>query len=171
MLLALLAAIGAVATVVVRSRLAAVAALGVTGLAIALLFVAYGAPDLAMTQIAVESLSVILLVLVFSGLGPVVRRSSTAGRLRDGLVASAAGVVAAVAVLITAGVRLDAEVARYYLESSVPLAYGRNVVNVILVDFRALDTMGEIVVVAVAGLGVAALLAAGRRRRATEEEP
>jgi multicomponent Na+:H+ antiporter subunit A len=169
--LALLAAAGAVATAMVRSRLAAVASLGVTGLAIALLFVAYGAPDLAMTQIAVESLSVILLVLVFAGLAPVVRRSSTAGRLRDALVAAVAGVVAAVAVVLAAGVRLDAEVARYYLESSVPLAYGRNVVNVILVDFRALDTMGEIVVVAVAGLGVAALLAAGRRRRASEEEP
>jgi multicomponent Na+:H+ antiporter subunit A len=170
-LLALLAATGALATVVLRSRLAGVASLGVTGLAIALLFVAYGAPDLAMTQIAVESLSVILLALVFAGLAPVVRRSGPAGRLRDAVVATAAGAVAAVTVVVTAGVRLDAEVARYYLESSVPLAYGRNVVNVILVDFRALDTMGEIVVVAVAGLGVAALLAAGRRRRASREEP
>ncbi len=169
--LALLAAVGALATVVVRSRLAAVASLGVTGLAIAMLFVAFGAPDLAMTQIAVESLSVILLVLVFAGLAPVVRRSGVVGRLRDAVVASAAGAVAAAAVIVAAGVRLDAEVARYYLESSVPLAYGRNVVNVILVDFRALDTMGEIVVVAVAGLGVAALLAAGRRRRASKEEP
>ena len=170
-LLALLAAAGAVATVVVRSRLAAVASLGVTGLAIAMLFVAFGAPDLAMTQIAVESLSVILLVLVFAGLAPVVRRSGRAARLRDAVVASVAGAVAAVAVIVAAGVRLDADVARYYLESSVPLAYGRNVVNVILVDFRALDTLGEIVVVAVAGLGVAALLAAGRRRRASKEEP
>ncbi len=170
-LLALVAAVGALATVVVRSRLAAVASLGVTGLAIAMLFVAFGAPDLAMTQIAVESLSVILLVLVFSGLAPVVLRSGPAGRLRDALVASLGGAVAAVAVILAAGVRLDAEVARYYLESSVPLAYGRNVVNVILVDFRALDTLGEIVVVAVAGLGVAALLAAGRRRRASREEP
>jgi len=160
-----LAAVGLLAAllaVVVRSRLTAVAALGVTGLAVALLFALYSAPDLAMTQIAVETLSVILLVLVFVALPPVVRRSRGLTRVRDAVVALAVGGVMAAAVLATAVVRLEPEVARHYLEASVPAAFGRNVVNVILVDFRALDTLGEITVVAVAGLGVAALLAAGR---------
>ena len=150
---------------VLRSRLSAVAALGVTGLAVALLFTLFGAPDLAMTQIAVETLSVILLVLVFVALPPVVRRSGGWTRLRDGAIAVAVGAVMALAVLATSLVDLEPEVSRRYLEASVPEAFGRNVVNVILVDFRALDTLGEIVVVAVAGLGVAALLAARRRER------
>ncbi len=159
------ALLAAVLAALVRSRLTAVAALGVTGLVMALLFALYGAPDLAMTQIAVETLSVVLLVLVFVALPPVVRRSGGWSRLRDAAVAVAVGATMALAVVATAVVRLDADVARYYLETSVPEAFGSNVVNVILVDFRALDTLGEITVVAVAGIGVAALLAAGRAAR------
>jgi multicomponent Na+:H+ antiporter subunit A len=155
----------------VRSRLTAVAALGVTGLVVALLFVLYGAPDLAMSQIAVETLSVILLVLVFLALPPVVRRSGSWTRVRDAVVAAAVGIVMGLAVLAAAVSRLEPEVAEYYLRASVPEAFGRNVVNVILVDFRALDTLGEITVVAVAGVGVAALLAAGRRLRHRERRP
>lgn len=168
LLLMAVALLAALMAAVVRSRLTAVAALGVTGLVVALLFALYGAPDLAMTQIAVETLSVVLLVLVFVALPPVVRRSGGWTRLRDAVAAVAVGATMAAAVVATAVVRLDPTVARYYLEESVPAAFGRNVVNVILVDFRALDTLGEITVVAVAGVGVAALLAAGRavgRRR------
>jgi multicomponent Na+:H+ antiporter subunit A len=165
LLLVVVALLSAVLAAQVRSRLTAVAALGVTGLAVALVFALYGAPDLAMTQIAVETLSVILLVLVFVALPPVVRRSGGWTRLRDAAVAAAVGATMALAVIATATVRLAPDVARFYLEASVPEAFGRNVVNVILVDFRALDTLGEITVVAVAGVGVAALLAAGRAAR------
>jgi len=168
LLLVGVALLAALLAALVRSRLTAVAALGVTGLAVALLFALYGAPDLAMTQIAVETLSVVLLVLVFVALPPVVRRSGGWSRARDVVVALAVGATMALAVIATAVVRLDADVARYYLEASVPEAFGRNVVNVILVDFRALDTLGEITVVAVAGVGVAALLAAGRAVRRRE---
>jgi multicomponent Na+:H+ antiporter subunit A len=166
--LAVLAVAGAVLAARSRSRLAAVVALGVTGLAVALLFVVFGAPDLAMTQIAVETLSVIVLVLVFAILPAGVARSGHGARLRDAAVAVTAGVLMAALVLVAGSIAAPTDVPEYYLERSVPEAYGRNVVNVILVDFRALDTLGEIVVVTVAGLGIAALLSAapavGRRR-------
>jgi multicomponent Na+:H+ antiporter subunit A len=168
---ALVALTGAVAAAFLRSRLATVAALGATGAAIALLFVLFSAPDLAMTQIMVETLSVVVLVLVFFRLPTTVRRSGLGPRLRDGLLAGGVGVAMALFVLSAARVMPDLEVARYYLTESVPTAYGRNVVNVILVDFRAMDTLGEITVLAVAGLGVYALMRLrGRDEAAGPEE-
>jgi multicomponent Na+:H+ antiporter subunit A len=163
-ILVAIAAAGAVATLLLRSRLAGVAAVGATGLAVALLFMWFGGPDLAMTQIAVETLSVMVLVLVFVVLPPVVRRSSGWRRVRDGLVALSVGALMTVLVLAAASVPGDRPVADFYRQASAPEAFGRNIVNVILVDFRAADTLGEITVVAVAALGVAALLAAARRR-------
>jgi len=168
---AFLALAGALVAVSLRSRLATVAALGVTGAAIALLFVLFSAPDLAMTQVMVETLSVVVLVLVFFRLPPVVRRSGRVPRIRDGIVAGAVGLAMALFVLSAARIPPDPSVASYYLSESVPAAHGRNVVNVILVDFRAMDTLGEITVLAVAGLGVYALLrlrGRGPRREAGE---
>jgi multicomponent Na+:H+ antiporter subunit A len=155
---ALLLAGGALVSVLLRSRLASIAALGVTGIAMALVFVLFSAPDLAMTQVMVETLSVIVLVLVFSLLPRLVRRCSSSQRIRDLLVAGSLGLVMASLLLLASTVDLPLDASRYYLEASLPEAKGRNVVNVILVDFRALDTLGEIVVVAVAGFGVAALI-------------
>jgi multicomponent Na+:H+ antiporter subunit A len=165
LLLAVLALAGAVLAAALRSRLAAVAALGVTGAAIALLFMLFSAPDLAMTQIVVETLTVILLVLVFYHLPRVVRRSATLKRVRDITVALGVGAMMTVLVLTVAAADPNKQVSEYFLEQSWPAAHGRNVVNVILVDFRALDTLGEITVLAVAGLGVYALLRLGSRRR------
>jgi multicomponent Na+:H+ antiporter subunit A len=153
-----LLACSAVVAVLLRSRLASVASLGVTGLSMALIFVLYSAPDLAMTQVMVETLSVIVLVLVFARLPRLVRRSGVAQRFRDLVVAGALGLTMALLVLASAGVDLDPTTSRFYLDASVPEAKGRNVVNVILVDFRALDTLGEITVVAVAAFGIAALI-------------
>jgi multicomponent Na+:H+ antiporter subunit A len=158
LVLAALLACSALVTVLLRSRLASVAALGVTGLSMALIFVLYSAPDLAMTQVMVETLSVIVLVLVFARLPRLVRRSGVAQRLRDVVVAGSLGLAMALLVLASAGVDLEHTASRYYLAASVPEAMGRNVVNVILVDFRALDTLGEITVVAVAAFGIAALI-------------
>jgi multicomponent Na+:H+ antiporter subunit A len=111
-----------------------------------------------MTQVMVETLSVIVLVLVFARLPRLVRRSGVAQRFRDLVIAGALGVAMALLVLASAAVDLDRQASSYYLAEAAPEAKGRNVVNVILVDFRALDTLGEITVVAVAGLGVAALI-------------
>ena len=85
--------------------------------------------------------------------------------MRDAAIAISFGAVMTLLVLFAAFTGMEPDVADYYARASVPEAYGRNIVNVILVDFRALDTMGEVIVVAVAGIGVIALLRAVRRRR------
>ena len=163
LLVATLIIAAALLVVVLRSMLAAVAALGAVGLGMATLFALLSAPDLAMTQVMVEALSVILLVLVLLRLPRTDRPTRTKlVRWRDGLLAATAGATVAVATLLVAGVERMSPLAEYFASRSVPEAFGRNVVNVILVDFRALDTLGEITVVAVAGLGVVALL---RRQR------
>jgi multicomponent Na+:H+ antiporter subunit A len=159
--LAALILVAALAVVRAPSRLQAVAALGVVGFAIALVFLLFGGPDLALTQFAVETLSVILFVLVLWRLPRFVPLSSRATRLRDAAVAAGAGtLVAALAWTVTA-TPARSELRRFFAEASVPQGQGRNVVNVILVDFRALDTLGEISVLAAAALGVVALV---RRR-------
>jgi len=151
----LVAAVGAVGA---SSRLAAVAALGAVGYGIAVVFILYGAPDLAMTQFAIETLTVILFVLVLYRMPRFARYSGTAARLRDAVVAVAAGGLMTVLLLAATGEAIERRVSAYFAEASVPLAGGRNIVNVILVDFRALDTLGEITVLAIAGVGVYALM-------------
>jgi len=150
--------LAALAATMSASRLGAVAAMGVVGFSVALLFIYFGAPDLAMTQLVVETLSVVLLVSAFYFLPPFTRRSTWRGRARDLTVAIFAGIVVTLLVLVATGVQLKDPISSYYAETSVPVAHGRNIVNVILVDYRGLDTLGEITVLAVAGIGALALL-------------
>jgi multicomponent Na+:H+ antiporter subunit A len=160
------------AAALTRSRLTAILALGVVGYGAALLFAQFGAPDLAMTQFLVETLTVILFVLLLRRLPRFERRTPAAGRLRDAGVAIAAGATVSVLTILASSVPVREEISRYFAEASWPEAYGRNVVNVILVDFRALDTLGEITVLAVAGLGVYALMRLrGRHERAGGSAP
>ncbi len=150
-----------------RSRLGAATALGVTGLGVAILFALFGAPDLAMAQFLIETLSVVLFVLVLRRLPVIRERRATGVALLDAAVALGGGALMGSLVLLAARVDVYAPVSELYLETSVPAAHARNVVSAILADFRALDTLGEVVVVVVAGLGVHALLrsrAAGRDR-------
>ncbi|MBI1992816.1 MAG: putative monovalent cation/H+ antiporter subunit A [Deltaproteobacteria bacterium] len=153
--LILLAALVAIRS---RSRLGAVAALGVVGYGVALVYVLFGAPDLAMTQFMVETLTVILFVLVFYHLPRFARLSSGLVRARDALVAVTAGALITTIILFSSNVQFHPKISGYFAEHSLPLAHGRNIVNVILVDFRGLDTLGEITVLAVAAVGVYALL-------------
>ncbi|MGQ9633294.1 MAG: hydrogen gas-evolving membrane-bound hydrogenase subunit E [Bryobacteraceae bacterium] len=151
-------AAAAVAALVLPSRLAAVAALGVVGLGVAVIFLLYGAPDLAMTQFVVEALTVMLLVLVLYHLPRFSGFSSRRARLRDLGVSLAAGSLLTLSLLGLNGIEGDRSLREYYTANSYTAAHGRNVVNVILVDFRALDTLGEITVLAIAALGVFSLL-------------
>ena len=141
-----------------KSRLGAVAALGVVGYGSALFFIFFSAPDLAMTQFAIETLAVILFIFVLYRLPNFSNISSRLIRIRDGIVAVSFGSLMAMLVLFILSYPLERRVTPYFLENSYVLAKGRNVVNVILVDFRALDTLGEIVVIAVAAIGVHSLL-------------
>jgi multicomponent Na+:H+ antiporter subunit A len=155
---AILIVAAALAATVATSRLAAVAALGVVGYGIALTYILFGAPDLAMTQFLIETLTVILFVLVFYHLPRLTRLPGRLTRLRDGAVALSAGAFMTALVLAAVANREGSHVAAFYAEQSKPLAHGRNIVNVILVDFRSMDTLGEITVLAVAAIGVFALL-------------
>ncbi|HEY8543691.1 MAG TPA: hydrogen gas-evolving membrane-bound hydrogenase subunit E [Acidimicrobiales bacterium] len=165
----LTAALGAA---LVRKRFSAAIFLGVVGYAMAGLFVLSGAPDLALTQAAVETLSTVVFVLVLRNLPERFERQSTPGR-RIGRLLIAAGVAAAVFVLAltSAGVRLGNPVSEEMVDRAVPDGHGRNVVNVILVDFRGFDTAAEITVLTVASIGAVALARAGRRRRDGEPVP
>jgi len=141
-----------------RDRLFATILSGVVGLCTALTFVAFSAPDLALTQIAVEVASTVLLLMGLALL-PRTSPADSAPRQRLGhaLIATVAGVglsVLAYAVLT----RPHDSIAGWFLANSVPGGGGANVVNVILVDFRGFDTLGEITVLGIAALGVAALL-------------
>jgi multicomponent Na+:H+ antiporter subunit A len=140
------------------SRLAAITALGVTGYGVALIYILYGAPDLAMTQFMVETLTVILLLLVFYHLPHFARLRTPAGRFRDLAASLAAGAIITALVLTASAQERVRPLTEYFAENSFTQGHGRNIVNVILVDFRGLDTMGEITVLGVAGVGIYALL-------------
>jgi multicomponent Na+:H+ antiporter subunit A len=141
-----------------RSRLLAVVGLGVVGYSAVLIYIMYGAPDLAMTQFSADTLTIILLVLVLYRLPRYRSYSKAVERLRDGAAALVAGGLVTALVLAATAVPMRSRLSPYFAENSYVLAKGRNIVNVILVDFRALDTMGEITVLAVAAIGVYAML-------------
>ena len=157
----------ALTAVLARTRLAAVTALGVVGFGIALIYVVFAAPDLAITQFLVETLLVIIVVLVMLHL-PELRREEDAAfptRVRDGVIAVTGGTLVTLLLLNVTSLPFGGELTTFFETESWTSAFGRNIVNVILVDFRALDTLGEITVLAVAALGVAALLKSWRAPR------
>ncbi|MDX1524343.1 MAG: hydrogen gas-evolving membrane-bound hydrogenase subunit E, partial [Anaerolineae bacterium] len=141
-----------------RSRLTAVAALGVVGYGIALIFILFSAPDLAMTQFSIETLSVILLVLVLYRLPTFSRYSTMSSKARDMIVAGATGALMTILILVVTAFPAQSRLTPYFAANSLLKAKGHNVVNVILVDFRGIDTMGEITVLGIAAIGVYSLL-------------
>lgn len=150
---------GAVGTVLLhRRRFEALVALGAVGLAVSLLFARFSAPDLALTQLVVEIVTIVLLLLALYFLPQhTPSESSSTHILRDAVLASSLGLgVGALAWAILA--RPSDSISPFYLQQSVPGGGGTNVVNVILVDFRGFDTLGEITVLAIAGLGIFMLL-------------
>lgn len=146
------------------SRLTALAVMGVVGYAVALVFILFGAPDVAITQFLIETLTVVLFVLVLHRLPESFKFNRGAGKGVFALLAVVFGGIMTYVVLIVTSHPLDSELRQYFAENSYTLGKGRNVVNVILVDFRALDTMGEITVLGIVSLGIFALL------RLTEKE-
>jgi multicomponent Na+:H+ antiporter subunit A len=141
-----------------RSRMTAVVALGVVGYGIALIQVMYSAPDLAITQILVETLTVILFVFLFYRMPRFKNFSTPLRKARDAFIALFCGGVVTLLVLKAVSLQIETPISRYFADESYVSAFGRNVVNVILVDFRALDTLGEILVLSLAAMGVVALL-------------
>ncbi|MDT0295282.1 putative monovalent cation/H+ antiporter subunit A [Mesonia ostreae] len=141
-----------------KSRLAAVAATGVMGYSICLFFVFYSAPDLAMTQFTIDTLTVILFVLVLYKLPKYLKLSDYKTRVKDAVLSIAFGGLISILALEVLAQPVNEEISNYYAENAYILAHGKNVVNVILVDFRGTDTMVEISVLAIAAIGVFGLL-------------
>lgn len=141
-----------------RQRLFALIAMSVVGLGVAMIFARFSAPDLAMTQLSVEVVTMILLLLALFYLPQQSRRlSSPSRRWRDAGIATIIG--GGIATLTYAIISRPFEtISGYFLDHSVPGGGGHNVVNVILVDFRGYDTFGEITVLALAALGIFAML-------------
>ena len=128
------------------------------GYGVATMFLSFGAPDLAMTQFSVETLTVLIYVLVFRHfrvLGPLSPRRV---RVRDGLIAAGIGIFIGGLLMSIATTETAPGLREYFAEFGPTLGHGRNIVNVILVDFRAFDTLGEITVLATAAIGVRGLL-------------
>ncbi len=141
-----------------RNRFYALVLLSVVGLMVSLGFARFSAPDLAMTQLSVEVVTIVLLMLALYYMPAWTPLESSAGRrTRDLLIAGAAGVGMT---LVTLAILTQpfSSISEFFLENSKPGGGGTNVVNVILVDFRGFDTLGEITVLGIAALGIYAML-------------
>lgn len=156
--IAVVMAVAAIAVVFTKSRLIAIITIGVVGFGISLIYMIYGAVDLAITQILVETLTLVLFIMVFHKLPPFVKHLSFSSKLRDGIISLAVGGFMAGLVLKSDHLNLSYPVSNYIVENSFTEGFGKNIVNVILVDFRAFDTLGEILVLATASLGIFTLL-------------
>jgi multicomponent Na+:H+ antiporter subunit A len=169
-IIAALIAGGAAVAVTSRSRLGAVTALGIVGYGISLVYLLFSAPDLAIAQILVETLTVLLFVLVFYHMPRFGQDTAQSSRVRDGAIAIGAGALMTLLVLAATSTPTE-PISTFFLEGSLPEAKGRNVVNTIIVDFRSLDTLAEVAVLAIAGFGVYSLLKLRLRRRREEPRP
>lgn len=164
---ALLTLGGGFLAAITNSRITGVACLGVVGIGAALIFIMFSAPDVAITQLLVETLVVVLVAVVMLRL-PSMPRHKFNGL--NALVALSVGVTTTLVFLAVLNDPLDLRLSDYFAETSWPEAFGRNVVNVILVDFRAIDTFGEIAVVVIAALSAYALLRTTRPTSESEGE-
>ncbi len=164
MLLAVMAA-ATVVVVLTESKTTALISFGIIGFGISLLFTYFGAPDIAITQIVVETLTIVLLFLILARIPEIRRISKRRTMLFDAGVALLAGGLTTLMVLKAVALDAAPSIAGQLGDWSYELAKGKNVVNVILVDFRALDTYGEVLVLVIAALGVGILMTVGRRAK------
>ena len=148
------------------SRMTALLSLGVIGFGITLIYMMYGAPDLAFTQILVETLTVVMFMVVIHKLPRFKDFSTRRKKAFDAIFASIVGMTVTFLVIKAQNLSSKNPVSQIYAETSYLEAHGRNVVNVILVDFRAFDTFGEIVVLSIAGLGVSLLMRNNKKEKA-----
>ncbi|MFK7850882.1 MAG: hydrogen gas-evolving membrane-bound hydrogenase subunit E [Akkermansiaceae bacterium] len=153
----------AIAAIFAKTRITAILCLGGVGYSMAMIFASFSAPDLAITQLLVETLTVVMFSFVIYKIPKIRDLQRKTERRWDGLISIIAGIAMTLVVWKSIHVQTHDPISPGLIAKSATEAYGKNVVNVILVDFRALDTLGEILVLAIAGLGVTALLARKRR--------
>ncbi|MGZ8178408.1 Na+/H+ antiporter subunit A [Williamsia sp. SKLECPSW1] len=154
----------AIAATILRNRLAATLIVGITGYSCGMIFAFYGAPDLALTQFLVETLSLVIFVLVLRKLpAETEKRHLTGFRPLRALIALSFGVLLVVVGLFAAAARTGPGVASELPRAAYEFGDGANAVNVLLVDIRAWDTLGEVCVLLVAATGVASMVFRHRR--------
>ncbi|WP_244605355.1 hydrogen gas-evolving membrane-bound hydrogenase subunit E [Halorhabdus rudnickae] len=167
------AIVAALAVTRAPSHVAGVLTLSILGFMVAIFYILASAPDLALTQLVVETLVLVLFLLVLDRLPAFYGELDRLQALRDGVVSAVVGVTVFLTVLVTTAATPGKPIYEYFIErAGVPAEHGQtlfdfggggNVVNVILVDFRAFDTMGEISVIAMAALSVITLIAMRKR--------
>ncbi|WP_034169748.1 monovalent cation/H+ antiporter subunit A [Acinetobacter sp. YZS-X1-1] len=141
-----------------HERIKAILISGAVGLVVTMVFIGFSAPDLALTQITVDVVTTVLLLMSLSLLPQLTPyESSPTRRWRDAVIAVCGGLgIATVAWLVMT--RDHNSISWFFIQQSIPLGGGTNVVNVILVDFRGFDTFGEITVLGIAAIGVLSLM-------------
>ncbi|GAA1829730.1 Na+/H+ antiporter subunit A [Agromyces salentinus] len=150
--------VAAVAAALVRQRMTAVLLVSVTGYGLVLLFGMSGAPDLALTQALVETIVIVVFVLVLRRLPKqIAQRNPPVHKVARGIIGAVAGAVMGVIGLVALGARVEPTIANG-LPALALEAHGKNIVNVMLVDIRAWDTLGEISVLVAVATGVASLI-------------
>lgn len=158
-ILAIGTCIVAISILFVKSRLTSIILLGAVGYSVSLFFVIYRAPDLALTQLVIETISVALFLLCFYHLPELKKREVRVSfKITNALISIGVGVIVTLIALSAHSNKLFESISQYYVENTYKEAAGKNMVNVILVDFRGLDTMFEITVLAIAAIGIFGLI-------------
>lgn len=159
LIIALVLIAGTITILLAKSRLTSIIALGAVGYSVALFFVVFNAPDLALTQLVIETVSVALFLLAFYHLPKLNRHENRIRfRLGNALVAFGVGVTVTIIALSAHSQKLVPSISSYYEDTVYSEAGGGNIVNVILVDYRGFDTLFEIAVLAIASLGIIAMI-------------
>lgn len=140
------------------SKIDSLLSLSIVGIAISIIFFTSGAPDLAITFFLIDTLTVTVFVLILHKLPKKIIRKTTIARYRDAFIALGMGVLITLILFSITYDPLSSKLKQFYAENSYSVAKGKNMVNVILVDFRVMDTFGEITVLAIGALGVFALV-------------
>lgn len=155
LVLAIFVVVGTISILFVKSRMTSIILLGAVGYMVSMFYVLFRAPDLALTQLVIETISVALFLVCFYHL-PKLRKFETrmTFRLTNALISVGVGAVVTAIALSAHSNKLFNSISQYYIENTYEEAAGKNMVNVILVDFRGFDTLFEITVLAIASLGI-----------------
>jgi multicomponent Na+:H+ antiporter subunit A len=166
LILSMILIIGSITILFAKSRLTSIILLGAVGYTVALLFVVFRAPDLALTQLVIETVSVALFLLCFYHLPKLNRNEEQVGfKAVNLLISIGVGLIVTLIALSSHSSKLFPSISNYYIENTYKKAGGENMVNVILVDFRGFDTMFEICVLAIAALGIFSMIKLRLTRR------
>lgn len=158
--------IGTLTVLIARTRLTAIIALGVVGYSVALFFIIFNAPDLALTQLVIETVSVALFLLAFYHLPKMSRHEERMPfKINNFLIALGVGVMVTLVALSAQSQKLLPSISQYYKDTVYTEAGGGNIVNVILVDYRGFDTLFEITVLAIAGMAILGMIKLRRPKK------